>query len=530
LTVSWRCAKIIFGIFNKERSLPDYQAITNHDKNEKTEVVTMNEKHIADNIIKNVKIFRTRRTTGAALLKVLFVSLALVLASAFLVQAQSPNLQETLQQYISDLQNNPADNALREKIIKLAQEMKPAPTISREAEKSNNRAEYIIKNAKSDADFADAVKEYEKALLISPWVPAYYFNLGITCKKAGQLQNAVRNFKFYLLADPNAQDAQETRKQIDGLEYAIEKAMSWVTDPATGFKIGWNNNNFILRAASWSGPVVEGKAEGKGTLTVTIRDKDGKDLQGRGEAEMIAGLPDGKAALEWSDGHSYDGYYKAGKRNGKGVMKSSDGQTYDGEWKDDLRNGYGVLKDAGGKVLYDGEWKDDKRLAAPLKVDKILGIPWGASEDEAKRIMLQRPKTKYYPTFSNTKNDAVKKWQGYTSLYNDIDAMIYVNFYQGKMFSVKVVLYFNKVSKDQVMEKFNSTKQGMSQRYGDPSYEIGKYLDSVVQWDFDGGYFAQIYISKSTIETTFMINIFYCHSATNDIVIKALGSTPGQDY
>ena len=45
--------------------------------------------------------------------------------SVLAVEAQSP--QATLKQYISDLQKNPNDNALREKIIKLVQIIKPAP-------------------------------------------------------------------------------------------------------------------------------------------------------------------------------------------------------------------------------------------------------------------------------------------------------------------------------------------------------------------------------------------------------------------
>jgi len=47
--------------------------------------------------------------------------------SVSIAQAQSP--QETLNQYISDLQKNPTDYALREKIIKHVQTMKPAPAI-----------------------------------------------------------------------------------------------------------------------------------------------------------------------------------------------------------------------------------------------------------------------------------------------------------------------------------------------------------------------------------------------------------------
>lgn len=50
--------------------------------------------------------------------------------AAFSAQAQSP--QQTLNQYVSDLQKNPDDNALREKIIKHVQTMKPAPAIPEE--------------------------------------------------------------------------------------------------------------------------------------------------------------------------------------------------------------------------------------------------------------------------------------------------------------------------------------------------------------------------------------------------------------
>jgi tetratricopeptide (TPR) repeat protein len=92
-----------------------------------------------------------------------------------------------------------------------------------EAEKFEGRAEFAIKSAKTEADFLDAAKEYEKALLIAPWVPAYYFNQGIAFEKAGKLKEAKQSFETYLLAAPNAQDARDVRKRIAGLEYAIEK-------------------------------------------------------------------------------------------------------------------------------------------------------------------------------------------------------------------------------------------------------------------------------------------------------------------
>ena len=142
--------------------------------------------------------------------------------SVSISQAQSP--QQTLNQHISDLQKNPNDYALREKIIRHVQTMKPAPAVPIEAEKFEGRAEFAIKSAETEADFLDAAKEYEKALLIAPWVPAYYFNQGIAFEKAGKLKEAKRSFEFYLLAAPNAQDAREVRKRIAGFEYAMEKA------------------------------------------------------------------------------------------------------------------------------------------------------------------------------------------------------------------------------------------------------------------------------------------------------------------
>jgi hypothetical protein len=63
---------------------------------------------------------------------------ALLLVAALLVPfsagAQS-SPQQTLNQYISDLQKHPNDNALREKIIRHVQTMRPAPAVPIAAEK-----------------------------------------------------------------------------------------------------------------------------------------------------------------------------------------------------------------------------------------------------------------------------------------------------------------------------------------------------------------------------------------------------------
>ncbi|MCJ7663589.1 MAG: hypothetical protein MUO24_05050, partial [Desulfobacterales bacterium] len=163
---------------------------------------------------------------------------------------------------------------------------------------------------------------------------------------------------------------------------------SWVTDPATGCKIGWVSEAFTLISASWSGPVVAGKAQGKGSLSLTIRNKDGKERQAQGEAEMLAGLLDGKAAIKWLDGDSYGGYYKAGLREGKGIYKSADGSIYDGEWKNGNIEGRGTNKWPNGEV-YDGEWKAGRQEGKGIMKyadGRIYDGEWKAGQREGKGI------------------------------------------------------------------------------------------------------------------------------------------------
>lgn len=66
----------------------------------------------------------------------LFLFLVMIMPR-YPAHAQTP--QDTLNQYVSSLQQNPSDNALREKIIKFAQTMNPAPAIPEEA-----RRDYVI--------------------------------------------------------------------------------------------------------------------------------------------------------------------------------------------------------------------------------------------------------------------------------------------------------------------------------------------------------------------------------------------------
>lgn len=158
---------------------------------------------------------------------VVFLTLELITASQVRAQgAASDTPRDQLQQLITQLQTSPNDQALREKIIALALMLDTKPATPDSAMMAEGAAEYAFKNAKVTSDYSDAAKQYEKALLLAPWLAADYFNCGVAHEKAGEDKEAIRSFSLYLLASPSADDAQAVKRRIGGLQYAEDQANS----------------------------------------------------------------------------------------------------------------------------------------------------------------------------------------------------------------------------------------------------------------------------------------------------------------
>jgi len=143
----------------------------------------------------------------------------LVLASA---HAETP--REQLKQMVEQLQKSPNDNALREKIIKLAPTLKPSPAIPDTAVTFEGRAQFAFKSAKSEGDYLAAAQEYEKAVAAAPWVPGYYTDLCTIYEKAGKFEDAKRHCGFYLIGLTDPAQMTDVKRRIAGLEFGIEKA------------------------------------------------------------------------------------------------------------------------------------------------------------------------------------------------------------------------------------------------------------------------------------------------------------------
>ena len=144
-----------------------------------------------------------------------------ILTSMASAHAQAP--REQLKQMVEQLQKTPTDNALREKIIKLAQEVKPAPVIPDKAIEYEGRAQFAFKSAKSEADFLAAAREYEKAIAVAPWIPGYYADLCTIYEKAGIYLEAQRNCQRALVGEQVAAERVALQRRIAGLGFMAEK-------------------------------------------------------------------------------------------------------------------------------------------------------------------------------------------------------------------------------------------------------------------------------------------------------------------
>lgn len=62
----------------------------------------------------------------------------------------------------------------------------------------------------------------------------------------------------------------------------------------------------------------------------------------------------------FSDGKTYEGYYKDDKKSGYGIYTWLDGKKYSGWWDNGKQHGYGMLiKDSKIQI---GEWRDGKKI------------------------------------------------------------------------------------------------------------------------------------------------------------------------
>ncbi len=171
----------------------------------------------------------------------LFLSLHIMCFAAPAAK-KSPSGLETLNQYIDNLKKNPGDNALREKIIRLAVGMKPAPAVPEAAERNMARGTAFFTRASDATGYKKAISEFEAAANAAPWLALAYYNLGVVQEKAGFYNEAIQSLNFYLMAAPDAKNARDVKNKIYALEADAEDIQAGknapVPAPAPDHKAG----------------------------------------------------------------------------------------------------------------------------------------------------------------------------------------------------------------------------------------------------------------------------------------------------
>jgi tetratricopeptide (TPR) repeat protein len=141
--------------------------------------------------------------------------------------------REQLTQDVTQLRANPADDALRTRIIQLALTLDPKPAVPQDAAIDAAKGKTIFASASSADDMKAAAAAFAQATQLAPWIPEYYFNEGLALEKAKQYDDAIRALNLYLLAAPNAADAADVRGKIEGIKYEKESEAKHAAEELT---------------------------------------------------------------------------------------------------------------------------------------------------------------------------------------------------------------------------------------------------------------------------------------------------------
>lgn len=219
---------------------------------------------------------------------------ALVLLAVLCVPAgASP--REILKASTAELQATPGNDALREKIIRLAKTITPAPPVPEEVARRMARGEAALEMAKDENAAGKAVLEFQAAANAAPWLAKPYHQLGAAQEKAGKAGDAIKSFRFYLLAAPNAKDAADVKKRLYKLEFIAEQAVEQAAAQAAARNAARNAEAAARAAEENRFLIVPGRSAGSLALGMPLS-----------RAEEILGKPRSVIAFDDGDGGIYN--------------------------------------------------------------------------------------------------------------------------------------------------------------------------------------------------------------------------------
>lgn len=135
---------------------------------------------------------------------------------------------ETIQHLTNALQRMPEGKAKQDALLKLLQivaNMPKPPPLTEQGDRHFARGNAMLKSATSPDAVDRAIMEFRSAIRRSPWWTSAYLNLGLAYAQRRLYRDATLFFKLYLIANPNAENANAVRAQIYELEYKQEQEL-----------------------------------------------------------------------------------------------------------------------------------------------------------------------------------------------------------------------------------------------------------------------------------------------------------------
>lgn len=129
---------------------------------------------------------------------------------------------------------------------------------------------------------------------------------------------------------------------------------------------------------AYSGPCVDGYADGRGSASGTARYEGG----------FRAGRKHGQGVKRWPNGDRYEGGFVDDRRQGFGLYVFGRGpwagERYEGEFANNRRHGAGSYRWSSGDV-YQGPWKDDVAVGPPTAMMRARA----KAEEETRAAVAQ---------------------------------------------------------------------------------------------------------------------------------------------
>jgi hypothetical protein len=146
---------------------------------------------------------------------------------------------------------------------------------------------------------------------------------------------------------------------------SAQEAGRWFQDAGSGCKFWLDETAELKGSISWSGGCAEGRAEGKGAVSLSQSGFTKPIYTG----QLHGGKPHGFGIHINSLGTRYEGQWRDGLRHGRGSQRwgltsERPGDQYQGDWSDGRRHGQGTyhwsLNSPRAGYRYVGAWANDK--------------------------------------------------------------------------------------------------------------------------------------------------------------------------